>query len=413
MKVLWVNSNFMHPTTKGGQIRTLEMLRYLHQWHEIHYVALANPDLPEGPARAHEYSTKSYPFPHKAPDKRSPAFLKQLIAGTFSPIPLSMSRFDPPGMKEFLAGLIRQEGFDAVVADHLAPMCYMPDRANTILFQHNVEFMIWRRHAQHAGNLLKQKFFQLQAERMFEFERTACREAAHVVACGEVDNQLMREQFGITTVSDVPTGVNLEFFARPTPGSAPPLTTQPDFAFIGSMDWRSNQQGVLWFVQDVLPLIRRQRPAATFAVVGRTPPPEITALAKDPGIAVTGTVADVRPWFWEAGVSVVPLLVGGGTRLKIYEAMAARSPVVSTTIGAEGLVYEHPANIRIADTPQAFADQCLDLVGHRDTRESVADAAWNLVNAHFSWEVAARRFDEVLQNEVRRRAALRKDRPRQ
>src|ERR1035438_5559492 len=155
MKVLWVNSNFMHPTTKGGQIRTLEMLRYLHQWHEIHYVALENPDQPEGPARAHEYSARSYPFPHQAPDKRSPAFIKQLIAGTFSSIPLSMSRFNPPGMKDFLAGLLSQERFDAVVADHLAPMCYMPDRPTTILFQHNVEFMIWRRNAQHAGNPLK------------------------------------------------------------------------------------------------------------------------------------------------------------------------------------------------------------------------------------------------------------------
>ena len=401
MKVLWVNSNFMHPTTKGGQIRTLEMLRYLHQWHEIHYVALTSPGQSEGPARAHEYSTKSYPFPHQAPDKRSLAFVSQLVAGTFSPTPLSMSRFDPPGMKPFLADLIRKERFDAVVADHLAPMCYMPDRATTILFQHNVEFMIWRRHVQHSKDPLRRMYFQLQAKRMFEFERDACRQAAHVVACGEIDNKLMRDDFGITHVSDVPTGVNLEYFAKPAPGAVPPATPQVDFAFIGSMDWMPNQQGVLWFAEQILPLIRKRRPSATFAVVGRTPPPSITALSKDPGIVVTGTVPDVRPWFWESAVSVVPLLVGGGTRLKIYEAMAAASPVVSTTVGAEGLVYKHPDNIRIADSPQDFADHCLELADHKDVRATVADAALELVRGNFSWEVAARRFDEVLQKAPR------------
>jgi glycosyltransferase involved in cell wall biosynthesis len=398
MKVLWVNSNFMHPTTKGGQIRTLEMLRYLHRWHEIHYVARENPEQPEGPARAHEYSTKSYPVKHQALDKTSPAFAFQLLAGTFSSVPLSMSRFDPPGMKKFLADLIQKERFDAVVADHLVPMCYMPDRSTTILFQHNVEFMIWRRHVQHASNPLKKAFFQLQAKRMFDFEKAACTESAHVVACSETDRDMMRTAFGISNVSDVPTGVNLEYFAHPSLGSEP---GKADFAFVGSMDWMANQQGVLWFVNEILPLIRKRRPKATFAVVGRTPPPNITALAKDPGITVTGTVPDVRPWFWESAVSVVPLLVGGGTRLKIYEAMAASSPVVSTTIGAEGLVYHHPDDIRIADSPRDFADQCLDLVENPEKRRAVARAAWELVNAHFSWEVAARKFDEVLQKAPR------------
>ena len=401
MKVLWVNSNFMHPTTKGGQIRTLEMLKYLHQWHEIHYVALENPDLPEGPRRAHEYSTKSYPFPFKALDKRSPKFALQLIAGAFSSVPLAMSRYDPPGMKVFLKDLLDKGKFDAVVADHLAPMCYMPNRPTTVLFQHNVEYVIWRRHAQHATNPIKKAYFQRQADRMFEFEKRACQEVAHVVACGKVDQDLMIEQFGIKHVSEVLTGVNLDYFKKPQPVVAPPVTKGHDFAFVGSMDWLPNQQGVLWFVNEILPLIRKRRPQATFAVVGRTPPSSITALGKDPGITITGTVPDVRPYFWESAASVVPLLVGGGTRLKIYEAMAASSPVVSTTVGAEGLVYEHPNNIRIADSPQAFADECLYLVEHPENLANVAKAARELVTAHFSWEVAARQFDEVLKKAPR------------
>ena len=399
MRILWVNSNFMHPTTKGGQIRTLEMLRHLHRWHEIHYVALQYPDQPEGPARAHEYSAKSYPFPHQVPDKRSPAFIKQLAAGMFSSEPMSVSRFHPPGMRKFLEDLIRRESFDSAVVDHIAPMAYFPRRSGCVLFQHNVEFMIWRRHTQHAKDPFRKLFFGSQARRMFEFERNACREAGHVVACSEVDNRLMRESFGISNVSDVPTGVNLEFFAPPPAPTH--QTTAPDFAFVGSMDWLANQQGVLWFAREILPLIRRKRPNATFAVVGRTPPPSIQALASDPGITVTGTVPDVRPWFWESAVSVVPLLVGGGTRLKIYEAMAARSAVVSTAIGAEGLEYNHLENIRIADTPEDFAAHCLDLVQNVDVRRQVVDSAWRMVHEKYSWEVAARKFDQILETSPR------------
>ncbi len=399
MKILWVNSNFMHPTTKGGQIRTLEMLRHLQRWHEIHFVAIDNPLQPEGPAQAHEYSAKAYPFRYRIPDKRSLAFGWELMRGLFSKVPLAVGRFNPPGMRHFLEDLIRRERFDVAVVDHLAPTMYFPDRAHSVLFQHNVEFMIWRRHAENAPDALRRGYFKLQADRMFIYESRACRESGHVVACSEGDARLMRDSFGIANVSTVPTGVNLEFFAGAD--SRKDTTSRPDFVFVGSMDWLPNQQGVLWFAREILPLIRRKRPKATFAVVGRTPPPGIKALAEDPGITVTGTVADVRPWFWEAGVSVVPLLVGGGTRLKIFEAMAARTAIVSTTIGAEGLEYRHPDNIRIADTPQDFADHCLDLIANPAERRRMADCGWEMVNAQFSWEVAARRFDAILEKAPR------------
>jgi sugar transferase (PEP-CTERM/EpsH1 system associated) len=399
MKLLWVNTNFMHPTTKGGQIRTLEMLRHLHRWHEIHYVALENPDQPEGPARAAEYSAKAYPFRYKIPDKRSPAFALELLRGFFSSVPLAVGRFHPPGMREFLEKLIRRERFDAAVVDHLAPTTYFPDRAHSVLFQHNVEFMIWRRHAENATDPLRRHYFRLQAERMFAYERQACRESGHVVACSDVDAEVMRKSFGISHVSTVPTGVNLEFFARP---HAPEqVNSRRDLVFVGSMDWLPNQQGVLWFAREILPLIRRKRPQTTLAVVGRTPSGEVQALAGEPGITVTGTVPDVRPWFWEAAVCVVPLLVGGGTRVKIYEAMAAKTAIVSTTIGAEGLEYQHPENIRIADTPQDFADQCLDLLENPSERQQMTERAWELVNSRYSWEVASRCFDAILQKAPR------------
>jgi len=398
MKVLWVNSNFMHPTTKGGQIRTLEMLRHLHRWHEIHYVSIGNPAQPEGPARAHEYSTRSYPFPYRVPDKTSLAFWAQLAAGLSSPTPVAVSRFHPPGMRAFLEDLIRKEGFDCAVVDHLAPTSYFPDLAHAVFFQHNVETVIWRRRVEHASGPLRRWYFGLQAARMFEYERRVSLASGHIVAVSRTDADEMRRLFGVTRVSEIPTGVNIEYFQPPAADTnAGRSSDSADLVFVGSMDWLPNIDGVTHFVREVLPLIRRRRPECTLAVVGRTPPSKVAQLAaEDARIRVTGTVPDIRPWLWNSAVSIVPLRIGGGTRLKIYEAMAAKIPVVSTTIGAEGLTVNPPEDIRVADTPGDFAAQCLDLLESRDERTRQSAAAWEMVDAHFSWEQVSRCFERIL-----------------
>jgi glycosyltransferase involved in cell wall biosynthesis len=393
MKVLWVNTNFLHPTTKGGQIRSLETLRHLHRWHEIHYVAIADPSQTEGPRRAHEYASKSYPFHYRIPQKPSPRFAWQLAAGVFSQTPLAVSRFAPPGLRSFLERLIRKEKFDCAVVDHLAPTAYFPDLAHAVLFQHNVETMIWRRHVEHTSSRPQRWYFEMQARRMNAYERRVCQESGYIVAVSATDAATMRELFGVTRVTEIPTGVNLEYFqppdVRPRDGA--------DLVFVGSMDWLPNVDGVLYLVREVLPLIRRVRPDCSLAIVGRTPPRKITALAeRDRFIRVTGTVPDIRPYLWGSAVSIVPLRIGGGTRLKIYEAMAARIPVVSTTIGAEGLTSHPPADIRIADKPEDFASRCLELLREPGERQRVADAAWEMVNANFSWEHVSRSFEQIL-----------------
>ncbi len=393
MKILWVNTNFMHPTTKGGQIRTLEMLRHLHSRHEIHYVAIENPAHPEGPRRACEYSTRSYPFQHKILDKRSPGFFGQLIKGVFAAEPVAVSRFHPPGMREFLDHLIRTEGFDKAVVDHLAPTSYFPRLEQAVFFQHNVETVIWRRHVEHAANPIRRQYFRMQAERMYEYERRVSRASGHIVAVSAIDAGEMRKLFDVTRVSEIPTGVNMEYFTPAKP--APPTT---DLVFIGSMDWLPNVDGMLYFVREILPLIHSKSPETTLAIVGRTPPPEIVELGKqDPRIQVTGTVPDIRPHVWGAKLSVVPLRIGGGTRLKIYESMAARVPVVSTTIGAEGLEIHPPEDIRLADTPDAFAHECLELLTGDKIRNDIAQAAWHMVSTRFSWDSVSRRFEQILE----------------
>ena len=394
MKILWVKSDFLHPTTKGGHIRTLEMLRRLHKRHEVHYVAFNDARQPEGLARSVEYSSRAYPVVHDVPPRRSLKFVGQLMQGVWSPLPVSINRYRSGQMTSVIGNLLQSERFDAVVCDFLTPAINFDSLKDVVLFQHNVESVIWDRHASTASNPVAKWYFGLQAARMRDWEGRVCRQVRHIIAVSRQDAVRMTKMFGVTNVSDVPTGVDLEYFAPAAP--APHIA---DLVFVGSMDWLPNIDGMRFFVGEVLPLIRKSRPDCSLAIVGRLPTPEIAGYAAtDSKITVTGTVPDVRPYLWGSSVSIVPLRIGGGTRLKIYEAVAAKVPVVSTTIGAEGLDIMAPAHFRLADTAQGFADACLGLLEDAEDRTRLAAAAWETVASRFSWESVTQQFEAVLES---------------
>ena len=391
MKILWVKTDFLHPTTRGGQIRTLETIKRLHARHEVHYVAYDNPDQPEGLQRAKEYCSYVYPLTLEVPPRRSLKFASQLAGNLFSSMPLSLSRYCSPAMGDKITELTRKIKFDSLVCDFLTPAPNFPDISKAVIFQHNVETMIWLRHVEQAHDPLRRAYFQKQADRMFDWEKRMCQAAARVIAVSPQDATMFREMFGVKSYP-VPTGVDLDYFRRPAEA---PRTA--DLVFVGSMDWLPNSDGMNYFVRDVMPLIWQKKPDCTLAIVGRSPAPDIKGLAEnDSRIQVTGTVPDVRPYLWGASVSIVPLRIGGGTRLKIYEAMAAGTATVSTTIGAEGLDVTHPENIRLADTSQAFAEECLKLLDNPAEREAVAAAALHLVTSRFGWDAITDKFEELL-----------------
>jgi glycosyltransferase involved in cell wall biosynthesis len=392
MKLLWVKTDFLHPTTRGGQIRTLELLRCLHRRHEIHYVAFNDPNEPEGLDRAHEYSSKAYPIDYQLVDKGSPAFLIELIVGLFSKMPVTIRRCRSAQMRAQIERLMQQEHFDCVVCDFLSPAPNLADLSSCVLFQHNVEAVIWKRRTEHASDWLRRSYLKLQADRMIRYEGEVCRKVRKVIAVSETDAALMREWYGVKRPEAVPTGVDANYFAMR--GPAAPVA---DLVFVGSLDWAPNIDGIEWFQREVLPLILRRKPDCSIAIVGRKPPRAIQELSQRyPGIQVTGTVPDVRPWLWGSKVSIVPLRVGGGTRLKIFEAMAAGIPVVSTTIGAEGLGARDGDTIRIADAPEDFAAACIALLEDAAEREGLRDRALQMVTEQYSWEAVASAFEKLL-----------------
>jgi glycosyltransferase involved in cell wall biosynthesis len=392
MKILWLKTDFLHPTTRGGQIRTLEMLRQLHRRHEIHYAAFEDQDQPEGYDRAGEYSTYAYRIPGRIHDKQSLRFLGELAVGWVARLPVAVRRYQSPDMRRVLEDLTSRHQFDAKICDFPFPGINIPEMDGWVLFQHNVETMIWRRHVAAAADPLSRWYLNLQARRMFEFERSMCLRAKKVIAVSEGDAELMRKEFQVKSIAAVPTGVDTEYFARPESPSA-----MADLVFVGSMDWMANIDGMSWFLDEILPRIRKRRPDCSVAIVGRDPAPKFVArAAREKGVIVTGTVPDVRPYLWGSLVSIVPLRIGSGTRLKIFEAMSAGCPVVSTTVGAEGLPVENGRTVLLADTAECFAQGCLTLLEDADRRSRIAANAHEMVRSCYGWEGATLEFERLL-----------------
>jgi glycosyltransferase involved in cell wall biosynthesis len=190
----------------------------------------------------------------------------------------------------------------------------------------------------------------------------------------------------------IPTGVDVEYF-RPSPDRDQPGT----LVFSGAMDWMPNEDAMVYFIKRMWPRIRQQIPNASLCVVGRNPSRALVELAANhQGIEITGIVDDIRPFVHRAAVYVVPLRIGGGTRLKIFEAMAMGKAIVSTTIGAEGLPVHPGQDILIVDDPEQFADTTIRLLGDSVQREELGRAARELVNRTYSWDAVVQPFETVL-----------------
>jgi len=394
MKILWVCPFFLHPTERGSQIRTLGTLKELNKRHEIHFAALNDPRNLEGPERSSEYSSRHFSAKHSAPARRSLGIIPQIAKSIVNPVPMAVFRYSSRELRREVAALIAAEHYDCIVCDFLPSAPNLTDLGQCVLFQHNVETTVWQRHIEHSSSLLKKLFFQMQASKMESYERKICRKAKYVIAVSDIDASRMKRMFGIENVTTVPTGADVEYFAPP--GDAPHTS---DIVFCGGMDGLPNVDAVVYFLSEVLPLIRNRIPGATFTIVGRSPDAGVLKAAQGlAGVCVTGTVEDVRPYLWGSTISIVPIRIGGGTRLKIYECMAAGVPIVSTTVGAEGLRYRDGEDIVLADDPVSFAAGCVRLLSDDAARHAIAHNALERAHREFSWEAVSREFEAILEN---------------
>lgn len=391
MKILWVCPVLLRPTINGSQIRTNGILSHLSRIDEVHYVGLRQDW--QTTADYQQYCSELHAFPHDPPSRKSLRFAWEAAANLVSSLPLTVARYRSAPALAKVNELLRRNRYDAIVADFLLSAPNVPRLADAILFQHNVESRIRGRLAEQSPAGPAGWYLRHEAGRLAAYEKHVCRTARHVIAVSQTDADFMAAEYGAIAPSPVPTGVDVAFFS-PRQTAAP----SRELLFLGSLDYMPNIEGLLWFTAKVLPLIWQTRPATTLDIVGKKPTAEVLRLADgEPRIRVSGNVPDVRPYLWESKMSIVPLFAGSGTRLKIYEAMAAGAPVVSTRIGAEGLMYTEEENILIGDEPESFARQCLSLLDDAGRRQSLSGAAHAMVAANFDWSGVARRFHEILE----------------
>jgi glycosyltransferase involved in cell wall biosynthesis len=403
VRILWVKSNLLHPLDSGGKLRSYNMLKHMCREHDVTYLAYSS-SAPEARERASEYCDRLVTIPREEPpERRSVAFAWEAVRNLFSNMPLSLERYDSPELRQEVADLTGEGEFDVVVADFLttAPAVEGVSQSATVLFQHNVEAVIWDRLAESASGLLG-PYYRLQARRMEDWERRLVHRFDRVVAVSEEDAASMRERYSLDDVYEVPTGVDTSYF-RPL-GDGDHERRSSRVLFIGSLDWLPNVDGLEWFVSEIWPRVRGSVPDAEFDVVGRRPSPELRReLESRDGISVHPDVPDVRPYLERAAVFVVPLRVGSGTRLKIYEAMASGRAVVTTRIGAEGLPLESEEHaLLVEESGSSFADAVIRLLEHPEERRGLEDRGCRFVRDNFGWEQVAADFARICERAAHR-----------
>lgn len=394
-KLLFISPRYLFPLDQGGKIRTANTLRGMKGGRfEIHLAAPLPPGRDDA-AELAEVCDRFLPWPAPVVSRaaRAAALLGRLPVGV-------ASDRSAPGRAVVAQALAERP--DLVVADFPHSAVLLPERIAipSVMFTHNVEAEIFDRHAEHATGAWR-PVWRDQARKMRRFEGETLRRFTRVIAVSARDAAALRQQFGLACVDAIDTGVDLDFLAYTPPPPAPPGGGL--VAFTGTMSARANIDGVQFLLDEIWPRILAARPHAEAVIIGRDPPETLPRAARERGYAwrFTGFVDDVRPDLRAANLSVIPLRVGSGTRIKAFESMALGRPVVSTTVGVEGLAVEPGRHLLVADDPAGFSDAMLRLLDTPDLAGPLAAAARALLEAQFSWSRIAGQFEAICERAMK------------
>jgi len=396
-KILFVTTRIPYPPWEGHQIRTYNLLKRVCEEHEVKLVSFVRSD--EDPAHADHLRTicKSVDLIEIPADQSKFKLLTTILSGVLTKTPFVVRKYSAPEMKQKLKQVIEQDSPDLVHLDMLPLAQYLPLCGDipTILNDHNVESLLVERRAEATSSIPQKVFFSNQAPKLEEFEKFATQNATEVLACSQDDAEILSRMGNGKGIHIIANGVDIEQFI-------PSDNVQVDpnkIIFVGGMGWFPNKDGMNFFIKEAMPLISEKNPEASLTVVGKSDGLEIPDQLRDK-VSATGFVDDFRPLVHEAAVYILPLRVGSGTRLKLLEAMAMGKAIVSTRIGAEGVVLEDGENILMADTPQEIADAVLRLMNDQQLRERLGKSAHEQAKNLYDWRILGNKmlavYDSVL-----------------
>jgi sugar transferase (PEP-CTERM/EpsH1 system associated) len=394
VRLLFLSMTLPWPPDNGHKLRTWSLLRALAaEGHHTTLLAFAPPAEHErhaGPVRALCRDLEVVPLAAVSLTSGLGAWgrIRALASGA----PYAERRYRSAAMARRVAAQLESGAFDAVIADTVFSTVNLPRTGLPLLLNNvDVEHVILERFVRWTRNPAQRAYASVEARRLRRFEAAACGRAAVAMPCSPVDEAVLRSLCpGLRTVV-VPNVVDVEAY-RPAPAAEGEIVS-----FQGGLDWYPNRDAVRFFATQVLPLVRRARPAVRFVVAGRNPPARFRReMERLPGVELTGTVPDMRPVVARSSVCVVPLRIGSGTRIKILEAAAMARPVVSTTLGAEGLDFVHGRDILLADEPGEFARAVAALLSDAAQRRAIGEAARRRVQHGYSLDVLRQQLRRAL-----------------
>ncbi len=388
LRMLFVTPYLPAPPDFGGASRMYHLIRDAGRRHTVTTLSLIAPGDDPRIAEAALGRVVPVTVPLTARMAAAPAKRFVQLRSLVSPQSFQCRFYRHAAVQRVIDRLIAGEHFDVVQFEFSQMGVYrVPSGVPSILDIHNIEHDVLRRIAA-SGSPARRLFNQIEYRKYRREEFDAWRRASGCVATSAGDAGIVSRATG-RPVEVVPNGVDMDAFPRlPLDGADPRA-----LVFVGAMRYRPNADAARFFVEEILPRVRATIPGVELTIVGADPPPDVVALGKVPGVRVTGTVPDVRPWMRNAGVVVVPLLSGGGTRLKILEAFAMGRPVVSTTIGAAGIEARDGEHLLLADRPEAFARAITRLATEPGLRARLVEQAYALVRGRYQWSAAAERLE--------------------
>jgi glycosyltransferase involved in cell wall biosynthesis len=394
LNVVIVDGDVSYPASSGKRLRTLNLMLRLARRHHITYLARGNGDA-EQAARAVEFlagqGVDAQVIDDPLPRKSGLAFHGRLAANLLSPLPYSVASHDSPRMRQAVRAHAASHRVDLWQIEWSAYFPTLPPGSGprTVLNAHNVDALIWQRYYEMESHPARRWYIGGQWRKFERFERRIFAAVGRVAAVSPEDAALVREVFGVTSVDVVDNGIDAAHYAG-LQGKRRPET----ILFLGSLDWRPNLDAVRLLLDEVFPAVRAIEPAARLCIVGRHAPAWLAQRVRDlPGAELHADVPDVRPYLAESGVLAVPLRIGGGSRLKILEALAAGLPVVSTRVGAEGLCLRPGRDLTVVEGTKDMAAALVRAIRMPGEAQAQAEQGRRLVLERYDWGVLADKLE--------------------
>jgi len=396
MKIAMLTPYLPYPPDTGGKIRSYYLLKAISSKHEVDLISVYYEREPEGVEHIRRICSSVRLFRLIRSWTRSDR-LKRLMA----PLPSSVHHFYTPEVAVEVGKLLRGGSYDLIYVDELCMTPYTMgiDNIPQILGRQKIDYVHYQEVAT-ARRWSQQKLLDLlEYHKLKRYEKKILNENHYVrcIVCSERDKAILLSLNPTLRIVVIPNGTDTTYFQ---PWSSPADNT-PTLIFTGTMFYYPNIDAILYFFDRIYPHIVARIPDVRILIVGHNPAPEIKGLERFGNVKVTGYVPDIRPYIAQSTAMIVPLRLGGGTRLKILEAMAMERPVISTSIGAEGLAVQAGEDIMIADDPLDFATKTVELLQNPELRQRIVAKARKLVENNYSWDVLGKRFLEACQEAVR------------